>query len=153
MRYIKRFNENKELEELQELVSTQLSYLLDDSSFRIEIEEKKRSNNEPYYIILIYKLISVARDIIQWNNIKSDIITFLYTLSSEYNLIEFGKTDNTDYVYNDNGKYNIEFNRYLGYRSYSEKSSDYYIMSVDDVISDDKSIPENFYHIKIVVEK
>lgn len=150
MKYLKRYNDNVEYD-IHDLINTHLSYLLDDDSFRVEVVEKDRGDRSPYYIVSLYKLISVARDIIKWEDVKSDIIPFLYTMKSEYNLINFIKVESKEYVYTDD-ICNIKFDRYIRSRSYGERSSDNYFMNIDNVISDE-DVPNEFYNIVIVIEK
>jgi hypothetical protein len=89
MKYLKKIFENDlysqvDSDELQDFCETYLAYLLDDTSFKIEVIDTEKWNS---YIIWLGKTL-VDRRIqpFHWNDIKDYYIPFVTILSREYDL-------------------------------------------------------------------
>jgi hypothetical protein len=89
MRYLKRIFENDlynqvDSDELKDFCETYLAYLLDDTSFKIEVIESPKWDS---YIIWLGKTLVDRRiQAFSWNDIKDYYIPFVTMLSREYDL-------------------------------------------------------------------
>ena len=75
--------------ELQDFCETYLAYLLDDTSFKIEVIDTERSGAKSAwdsYIIWLGKTLDRRIQPFHWNDIKDYYIPFVTILSREYDL-------------------------------------------------------------------
>ena len=83
MKYLKRFNEGFNLEEIQDFCEGSLVYLIDEG-FEVNTEtlyDHFKKNSE--YICIT---ISKGREKFDWDNVKDYIIPFITILSKNYKL-------------------------------------------------------------------
>lgn len=88
MKYLKKIFENdlyKQVDdvELKDFCETYLAYLLDDTSFKIEVVE---SNGWDSYTIWLGKILNPRIQTFKWDDIKDYYIPFVTMLSREYDL-------------------------------------------------------------------
>jgi len=88
MRYLKRIFENDLYNqvddvELRDFCETYLAYLLDDTSFKIEVIDTEKWDS---YIIWLGKTLNPRIQPFHWNDIKDYYIPFVTMLSREYDL-------------------------------------------------------------------
>ena len=88
MRYLKRIFENDLYNqvddvELRDFCETYLAYLLDDTSFKIEVIDTEKWNS---YIIWLGKTLNPRIQPFRWDEIKDYYIPFVTMLSREYDL-------------------------------------------------------------------
>ena len=88
MKYLKRIFENDlynqvDSVELKDFCETYLAYLLDDTSFKIEVIESVRWDS---YIIWLGKTLNPRIQPFKWDEIKDYYIPFVMMLSREYDL-------------------------------------------------------------------
>jgi len=93
MRYLKRIFENDlynqvDSDELKDFCETYLAYLLDDTSFKLEVIESARWDS---YLIWLGKS-RQEKGSFKWNDIKDYYIPFVTMLSREYDL-EYKRLD------------------------------------------------------------
>ena len=94
MKYLKKIFENDlysqvDEAELQDFCETYLAYLLDDTSFKIEVIDTERSGAKSAwdsYIIWLGKTLVDRIQPFHWNDIKDYYIPFVTILSREYDL-------------------------------------------------------------------
>ena len=89
MKYLKKIFENDlysqvDSDELQDFCETYLAYLLDDTSFKIEVVESQGWNS--YTIWLGKTLVDRRIQPFKWDDIKDYYIPFVTMLSREYDL-------------------------------------------------------------------
>lgn len=84
MKYLKKFNENNNKEELIKFCNDYLSYLLDDDAFEYKIEQPAPIFEISYEITLKRK----DNDKFEWDDIKDYFIPFTNVLNDEFYLIE-----------------------------------------------------------------
>ena len=88
MKYLKKifesdlYNQVDEVE-LQDFCETYLAYLLDDTSFKIEVVESPRWDS---YIMWLGKILNPRIQPFKWDDIKDYYIPFVTMLSREYDL-------------------------------------------------------------------
>ena len=154
MKHLRRYNEAVGgVDEVKEFCGNNLAYLLDDDTYQFSVTSQMSGYSvSPSYYFSLYKVGNGAYDIINWNDIKDQVIPFLHMLTIEYSiepmrLIDQSKlTYQTKNVYIDDNPRNrtIKFNRYLP----DTYSSDLYYMDVSNVIKDE-DVPEQFYQLQI----
>jgi hypothetical protein len=88
MRYLKRIFENDlysqvDEAELKDFCETYLAYLLDDTSFKIEVVDTEKWDS---YIIWLGKTLNPRIQPFRWDEIKDYYIPFVTMLSREYDL-------------------------------------------------------------------
>jgi hypothetical protein len=88
MKYLKKIFENDlysqvDSDELQDFCETYLAYLLDDTSFKIEVIDAEKWNS---YIIWLGKTLNPRIQPFKWDDIKDYYIPFVTMLSREYDL-------------------------------------------------------------------
>ena len=88
MKYLKKIFENDlysqvDSDELQDFCETYLAYLLDDTSFKIEVIDTEKWDS---YIIWLGKTLNPRIQPFHWNDIKDYYIPFVTMLSREYDL-------------------------------------------------------------------
>ena len=88
MKYLKKIFENDlysqvDSDELQDFCETYLAYLLDDTSFKIEVIDTEKWNS---YIIWLGKILNPRIQPFKWDDIKDYYIPFVTMLSREYDL-------------------------------------------------------------------
>ena len=159
MKHLRRFNEAVYgVDEVKEFCGNNLAYLLDDDTYQFSVTSQMSGYRvSPSYYFSLYKVGNGAYDIINWNDIKDQVIPFLHMLIREYSIepaplveesvLTYNKNLQTQkHVYIDDNPRNrtIKFNRYLPdtYRS------DFYYMDVRNVIKD-QEVPGQFYQLKI----
>lgn len=159
MIHLRRFNEAVYgVDEVKEFCGNNLAYLLDDDTYQFSVTSQMSGYRvSPSYYFSLYKVGNGAYDIINWNDIKDQVIPFLHMLIREYSIepaplveesvLTYNKNLQTQkHVYIDDNPRNrtIKLNRYLPdtYRS------DFYYMDVRNVINDE-DVPENFIQIQI----
>jgi hypothetical protein len=88
MKYLKKifesdlYNQVDEVE-LKDFCETYLAYLLDDTSFKIEVIDTEKWNS---YIIWLGKILNPRIQPFKWDDIKDYYIPFVTMLSREYDL-------------------------------------------------------------------
>lgn len=159
MIHLRRFNEAVYgVDEVKEFCGNNLAYLLDDDTYQFSVTSQMSGYRvSPSYYFSLYKVGNGAYDIINWNDIKDQVIPFLHMLIREYSIepaplveesvLTYNKNlQPQKHVYIDDNPRNrtIKFNRYLPdtYRS------DFYYMDVRNVIKD-QEVPGQFYQLKI----
>jgi len=88
MKYLKKIFENDlykqvDSDELKDFCETYLAYLLDDTSFKIEVIDTEKWNS---YIIWLGKTLNPRIQPFKWDEIKDSYIPFVTMLSREYDL-------------------------------------------------------------------
>jgi hypothetical protein len=88
MKYLRRIFENDlysqvDSDELQDFCETYLAYLLDDTSFKIEVVESPKWDS---YVMWLGKILNPRIQPFHWNEIKDYYIPFVTMLSREYDL-------------------------------------------------------------------
>jgi hypothetical protein len=88
LHYLKKIFENDlykqvDSDELQDFCETYLAYLLDDTSFKIEVIDTEKWNS---YIIWLGKTLNPRIQPFKWDDIKDYYIPFVTMLSREYDL-------------------------------------------------------------------
>lgn len=161
MRYLKSYNESAGgVDDVKEFCSNYLANLLDDTTYQLSVTCQMPGHRvSPSYFVCLTKSISYdgrtiegAQDIIQWNDVKDQVIPFLHMLIREYSIeparfIDQSKlTYQTKNVYIDDNPRNrtIQFNRFLP----DVYDADFYYMDIRNVIKDE-GVPEQFYQIQI----
>ena len=159
MKHLRRYNEAVGgLKEVEEFCGNNLAYLLDDDTYQFSVTSQMSGYRvSPSYYFSLYKVGNGAYDIINWNDIKDQVIPFLHMLIREYSIesaplveqsvLTYNKNLQTQtHVYIDDNPRNrtIKLNRYLPdtYRS------DFYYMDVRNVIKD-QEVPGQFYQLQI----
>lgn len=84
MKYLKKFNENNNKEELIQFCNDYLSYLLDNDAYEYKIEQPAPIFEISYEITLKRK----DNDKFDWDDIKDYFIPFTNVLNDEFYLIE-----------------------------------------------------------------
>ena len=88
MKYLRRIFENDlynqvDSDELKDFCETYLAYLLDDTSFKIEVIDTEKWDS---YIIWLGKTLNPRIQPFRWDDIKDYYIPFVTMLSREYDL-------------------------------------------------------------------
>jgi hypothetical protein len=88
LHYLKRIFENDlynqvDSDELRDFCETYMAYLLDDTSFKIEVVESPKWDS---YIIWLGKILNPRIQPFSWDEIKDSYIPFVTMLSREYDL-------------------------------------------------------------------
>ena len=159
MIHLRRFNEAVYgVDEVKEFCGNNLAYLLDDDTYQFSVTSQMSGYRiSPSYYFSLYKVGNGAYDIINWNDIKDQVIPFLHMLIREYSIepaslveesvLTYNKNLQTQkHVYIDDNPRNrtIKFNRYLP----GDYTSDFYYMDVRNVIKDEE-VPGQFYQLQI----
>lgn len=159
MRHLRRYNESVyAVDEVKEFCGNNLAYLLDDDTYQFSVTSQMSGYRvSPSYYFSLYKVGNGAYDIINWNDIKDQVIPFLHMLIREYSIepaplveesvLTYNKNLQTQkHVYIDDNPRNrtIKFNRYLP----EDYRSDFYYMDIRNVIKDEE-VPGQFYQLKI----
>jgi hypothetical protein len=84
MRYLKKFNEKVEREEIKDFCEINLAYLLDEG---VDVRVSHYDNFEDEVVIIFYEKIF-------WNECKDHIIPFLSRVGNKYELGTFGISKN-----------------------------------------------------------
>jgi len=159
MIHLRRFNEAVYgVDEVKEFCGNNLAYLLDDDTYQFSVTSQMSGYRiSPSYYFSLYKVGNGAYDIINWNDIKDQVIPFLHMLIREYSIepaslveesvLTYNKNLQTQkHVYIDDNPRNrtIKFNRYLP----CDYTSDFYYMDVRNVIKDEE-VSVQFYQLQI----
>lgn len=159
MIHLRRFNEAVYgVDEVKEFCGNNLAYLLDDDTYQFSVTSQMSGYRvSPSYYFSLYKVGNGAYDIINWNDIKDQVIPFLHMLIREYSIepaplveesvLTYNKNLQTQkHVYIDDNPRNrtIKFNRYLP----EDYRSDFYYMDIRNVIKDEE-VPGQFYQLQI----
>jgi len=155
MRYLKKYNEavGDGVNDVKEFCVGYLANLLDDDSYQFNVTWQMSGHRvSPSYYFSLYKVYNDAHDIIQWNNIKDQVIPFLHMLIREYSIEPMRLIDQSKLTYQTKNTYiddnprnrTIQFNRYLP----DTYSSDLYYMDIRNVIKDE-GVPEQFYQLQL----
>jgi hypothetical protein len=159
MIHLRRFNEAVYgVDEVKEFCGNNLAYLLDDDTYQFSVTSQMSGYRvSPSYYFSLYKVGNGAYDIINWNDIKDQVIPFLHMLIREYSIepapvveesvLTYNKNLQTQkHVYIDDNPRNrtIKFNRYLP----EDYRSDFYYMDIRNVIKD-QEVPGQFYQLQI----
>ena len=152
MRYLIGYNESiRSVQTVRDFCMNHLAYLLDDDSYKIEVTQEFGSvwhGASPSYIFSLHRVYNGAYGIINWEEVKDNLIPFLHMLIREYNIEEVGKQGTFPGNYDEASPRNrtIFFNEYLS-KSYSSRP---YYMNVEEVIKD-QEVPEKFYRMIIKI--
>ena len=159
MKHLRRYNEAiGGVDEVKEFCGNNLAYLLDDDTYQFSVTLQMSGYRvSPSYYFSLYKVGNGAYDIINWNDIKDQVIPFLHMLIREYSIepaplveesvLTYNKNLQTQkHVYIDDNPRNrtIKFNRYLP----EDYRSDFYYMDIRNVIKDEE-VPGQFYQLQI----
>ena len=159
MIHLRRFNEAVYgVDEVKEFCGNNLAYLLDDDTYQFSVTSQMSGYRvSPSYYFSLYKVGNGAYDIINWNDIKDQVIPFLHMLIREYSIepaplveesvLTYNKNLQTQkHVYIDDNPSNrtIKCNMYLP----EDYRSDFYYMDIRNVIKDEE-VPGQFYQLKI----
>lgn len=131
MKYLKKFNENNNKEELIQFCNDYLSYLLDDDAYEYIIEQPAPIFEISYEITLKRK----DNDKFDWDDIKDYFIPFTNVLNDEFYLIEI-------IFYKDYGTPSY----YTGIKT---KNSD--TIDIDTILNDSLSEKEKDYITEITL--
>lgn len=157
MKYLKKYNESiRSVQTVTDFCVNHLAYLLDDDSYRIEVTQEFGSvwhGTTPSYIFSLHRIYNGAYDIINWEEVKDNLIPFLHMLIREYNIEEVDKQG-----YDRSGLGNLSIygnydeisprDRTIYFSEYKSYSSRQHYMNVDEVIKD-QEVPEKFYRMII----
>jgi hypothetical protein len=159
MRYLKSYNESAGgVDDVKEFCSNYLANLLDDTTYQLSVTwEMSDYRVSPSYFVSLTRNISYdgrtiegAQDIIQWNDVKDQVIPFLHMLIREYSieprLEKIVRHMQKKAVYIDDNPRNrtIVFDRFLP----DVYDADFYYMDIRNVIKD-QDVPEQFYELQV----
>lgn len=140
----------RSLQTVSDFCVNHLAYLLDDDSYQIDVQQKFGSiwhGTSPSYIFSLHKLYNGALDIINWEEVKDNIIPFLHMLIREYNIEE---VDKVSYRSTSNYDELSPMDRTTYFYEYipKEYNTGQHYMNVNDVITD-QEVPEKFYRMTV----